>query len=87
MSRLVAALLAAAASLACWFLYFTLYWPYRGLFNEEGRYLDEATQVVHHEQSGVLVVPAIAFMVLSVAFGAAWRARRPARRAGGSSKP
>jgi NADH:ubiquinone oxidoreductase subunit 5 (subunit L)/multisubunit Na+/H+ antiporter MnhA subunit len=87
MSRLFAALLSAAASLGCWFLYFTLYWPYRGRFNEEGRYLDEATQVVHHEQSGVLVFPAVAFMVLAVAFGAVWQSRRLAPTAGGAAKP
>lgn len=57
------ALLSAAASLGCWFLYFTLYWPYRHLFDEHGRYFDADRLVVHHEQTGLLIVPAVALLL------------------------
>ncbi len=59
------ALLSAAASIGCWFLYFTLYWPYRRLFNEEGRYFDADRLVVYHEQAGLLIVPAIVVLLLA----------------------
>ncbi len=59
------ALLSAVASLGCWFLYFTQYWPYRRLFNEEGRYFDADRLVVYHEQAGLLIVPAVALLLLA----------------------
>jgi hypothetical protein len=46
-------------------LYFTLYWPYRRLFNEEGRYFDADRLVVYHEQAGLLIVPAIVVLLLA----------------------
>jgi hypothetical protein len=65
----VAALLCTAASLFFWFFYFTLYWSYRDLFNEEGRYFDESSLVVYHEQNGMLIVPALALSLLAMLFG------------------
>ena len=59
------ALLSATASLGCWFFYFTLYWPYRHLFNEEGRYFDADRLVVYHEQAGLLIVPAVVLLLLA----------------------
>jgi low affinity Fe/Cu permease len=59
------ALLSATASIGCWFLYFTLYWPYRRLFNAEGRYFDAGRLVVYHEQAGLLIVPAVALLLLA----------------------
>lgn len=68
---LLAATLISGASAALFgFLYFSLYWPYRGLFNEEGRYFNGDTLVVHHEQTGLFIVPALAFLVLAFVFAA-----------------
>jgi hypothetical protein len=69
---LVAALSCGAASLATWFLYFVLYWPYREKFDEAGRYFDETTLVVYHEQSSMLLFPAVVFFILSLGFTAFW---------------
>jgi NADH:ubiquinone oxidoreductase subunit 5 (subunit L)/multisubunit Na+/H+ antiporter MnhA subunit len=80
---LTATILCAAGSLFFWFLYFTLYWPYRNLFNEEGRYFDEDSVVVYHEQNGLMIVPALALLLLAVLFGSRWWARRRAVHAGG----
>lgn len=63
---LLAACICAAASALTWFLFFTLYWPHRTLFDEQGRYVDEAASVVYHQQSGVLAIPALIFLVLAV---------------------
>lgn len=66
--------ISAMGSLLFWFLYFSLYWPYRNLFNEQGRYFDEESVVVHHEQSGLLIIPALALLLLTVLLGRwAWR--------------
>lgn len=51
-----------------WLLYFDLYWPYRNLFNEQGRYFDESDLVVHHQQSNLLIVPALFFLLLALFF-------------------
>ncbi len=67
-----------SASLCFWFLYFSLYWPYRDLFNEDGRYFDERTSAVYHAQSSWLLLPALAFLMLAAGLGAAWRMRRRA---------
>ena len=75
--QFIAALFCGAVSLAMWFLYFALYWPYRDLFDEAGRYLDETTMVVYHEQSGLLVIPAVASSILALALTCFWHARRP----------
>ena len=63
---LLAAFLSSATTIFFGFLYFTLYWPYRDLFNEEGRYFDEQNAVVYHEQNGLLIVPTLAFLLLSL---------------------
>ena len=76
------AILSAAGSLFFWYLYFTLYWPYRGLFNGQGRYFDQDSAVLHHEQSGVLVVPALALLALAVLCTFSWRARHRGRAVG-----
>ncbi len=52
-------------------LFYALYWQYRGLFNEQGRYFDGIT--VHDEQSFVLIVPTLVFVVAAVVFGLIWR--------------
>ena len=76
--KLVAALTCAAGSVAFWSLYFTLYWVHRHKFNEAGRYVDEATMVVYHEQSGLLVIPALASSALALVFAYFWSsARKP----------
>lgn len=76
---LAAAVLSLIASLGCWFLHFTLYWPYRALFDEDGRFIDGTTMVVHHQQSGTLLLPAVALFLLAALAGAAWWGRRAAR--------
>lgn len=73
---LAATFLSAAASLVIGFFYFTLYWPFRGRFNAEGRYFDEADLAVYHAQTGLLIVPMLAFMALAILFTAIWWVRR-----------
>lgn len=73
---LAATLLCATASLACWFVYFTVYWPYRSLFDDTGRYFDAQNAVMHHAQSGLLIWPAVALSGLTVLIGFAWRTVR-----------
>ncbi|WP_290886390.1 hypothetical protein [Arenimonas sp.] len=74
---LLAAALASGASAAVFgYLYFSLYWPYRGLFNEQGRYFDAQRLVVHHDQASLLAVPLLAFLVISILFGVVWWVRR-----------
>jgi hypothetical protein len=77
---LAAAFLSASASLIFGFLYFALYWPYRNQFNEEGRYFDEADLAVYHEQTGLLIVPTLAFLILAILFASIWWVRRSATR-------
>lgn len=76
---LVAALLCAVASVASWFFYFALYWPYRDRFDKAGRYVDETSLVVYHEQSGLLAMLAVALSALTVALVLFWRFCRPKR--------
>jgi hypothetical protein len=66
----------ATASIWFWFLFFSLYWPYRNLFNEEGVYFAEDGMVVHHEQSGVLIAPALGFLLLAAIFAVLWLFRQ-----------
>jgi len=75
---LAAALLCLGVSLACWYIYFTVYWPYRNLFDETGRYFDAQTLVVYQEQGGLLIWPALALSMLTVMLGVAWRTIRSA---------
>ncbi|CAD1786732.1 hypothetical protein CPBF426_30280 [Xanthomonas arboricola pv. juglandis] len=58
------------------FFYFSFYWPYRCLFNEEGRYFDGRNLVVYHEQNGLLIVPALAFLASALFFAVVWWVRR-----------
>lgn len=70
------ALACGAASLCFGFLYVSLYWRYRELFNAEGRYFDAHSATVYHQQDGVLIVPALAFLLLALLLGFAWWLRR-----------
>jgi len=75
---LCAAILFSGATVFFGFFYFSLYWPYRTLFNEEGRYFDENTLIVYHEQNGLLIIPALACLALALLFGVSWWIRRRA---------
>lgn len=70
-----ASLLSGAGAIFFGFFYFTLYWPYRSLFNEERRYFDKQNLVVYHQQSGLLLVPTMAFLLIAIAFVGMWRVR------------
>lgn len=72
----IAALACAAGSAVCWILFFIVYWPYRALFNEQGRYVDEVMAVVYHEQSGALAIPALVLGLLAAFFAFMGRRRR-----------
>jgi hypothetical protein len=65
----------AIASALFGFFYYTLYWRYRGLFNEDGRYLDTHDLVVHHAQAAMLALPAGGFALLAIV----WFAAHPRR--------
>ncbi len=71
-----AAILSAAASLFSGFFYFAFYWPYRGQFNEDGRYFDEANLVVYHDQAGMFILPMLVFLLLAIVLVAVWWVRR-----------
>jgi len=59
-------IVSAAIALLCGLMFSFLYWPYRRLFDEEGRYFDANTAVVYHSESGVLIVPTVLFGILAV---------------------
>lgn len=71
-----AAAACSAAAFFCGALYFALYWPYRALFDAQGRYFDESESVVYHDDAAVFGAIATGFLLLAVALGASWRARR-----------
>ena len=76
-----ASFVCGATSVAFGVLYYALYWRYRGLFNEDGRYLDTHDLVMHHAQNAVLIVPAGAFALLALLLLAArWLHRVPGRK-------
>ncbi|MBU1330661.1 MAG: hypothetical protein KJ884_05870 [Gammaproteobacteria bacterium] len=75
-----ACLLCALSGLTCAALYATLYWPYRGQF-EAGRYFEAGNATVYHEQTGLLLIPALLFLALA-GWLAAMDWRRQARRPG-----
>ena len=75
-SLLAAALFSGTSAAVFGFFFFSFYWPYRDLFNEEGRYFDAHTVVVYHEQSGLLVVPTLAFLAFALLFAVVWWVRR-----------
>jgi hypothetical protein len=54
-----------------------MYWQYRELFNEQGRYFDGT--VVHHDQSFLLIVPTIAFVVAALVLGRYWCIHRQSK--------
>ena len=56
---LAASLLSAACAMLFAFLYYSLYWRYRTLFNEQGRYFDATEMVVHYDSAFYLIVPAV----------------------------
>lgn len=70
-------------SLACWALYFTLYWPWRDLFDAEGRHFDERSAVVYSAQSATWGLPAAVFLLAALAM-AGLALRRPE---GGACSP
>lgn len=72
---LVASGLSAAVSLVSAALYALLYWPHRGKFDVQGRYFDAASHVVHHEQSRMLLWPALGFLLVAALLLMAWRNR------------
>jgi hypothetical protein len=46
--------------------YYLSYWRWRGLFNEEGRYFHEPDAVVYHQQSAMLLLPAVLAAVVAI---------------------
>jgi len=82
---LASAALCLLAAVGCGYFYAVLYWPYRALFDPDGRYLDEATMVVYHQQTGVLLVFAVVFFALAMLAGAAWFSSRRFPGGAGSS--
>jgi cell division protein FtsX len=75
---LCAAFLSGTGAVIFWFLYFSLYWQYRDLFNEIGRYYDEQDWVMYYEQDSVLIFPALAFSAFALLFIFSWWVRRRA---------
>ncbi|KAF1021051.1 MAG: hypothetical protein GAK30_02075 [Paracidovorax wautersii] len=76
---LIAISLCATASAIFGFLYYGLYWKYRDLFNENGRYFDETDSVVYQDEAAILIVPAIALLVLALGLGVLWWRRHRSR--------
>lgn len=69
------------------FVYYSVYWRYRALFDEQGRYFDEAASVVYHDDASIFIVPVLAFFLLAFLFGRLWWIRRRSafpRATGGS---
>lgn len=82
---LLAATLASGTLAAIFgFFYLFLYWPYRDLFNDEGRYFDQQGLVVYHEQASLLMIPALAFLVLALLFAVVLWVRRAGAGSGNS---
>ncbi|MFT3814600.1 MAG: hypothetical protein QM740_14670 [Acidovorax sp.] len=84
---LAAACLCTAASAFFGFLYYDLYWKYRDLFNEEGRYFDEQGLIVYHDDAAYFIVPTVVAFLLAFLLTAIWWARRRTiviRSAGGA---
>lgn len=65
----ISAIFSLVGALIFSYLYFDLYWRHRGLFNEQGRYFDQNTLVVYHEQNSILFLPEITLLLLSLVFG------------------
>jgi len=72
---LIASIASLVTSLIFFFLYFHLYWPYRALFNSEGIYFDTQANAVYHEDSGILILPAVLLLIIALALCKIWRHR------------
>ena len=46
-------------------LFYVYYWQWRGLFNEEGRYVYEPEALVFHDESVFLIVPFVVFALFA----------------------
>lgn len=68
---LATALIAGLAASLCGFLFHALYWRYRDLFNEQGRYFNANETVVYDDSAFVFIFPAIVLGAVAV-----WAARR-----------
>ena len=66
----------AAAGFAAFF--YMLYWQWRGLFNEQGRYYHAPEAVVYHEDAALFILPTLAFALLFL--GLLWAARASRRK-------
>lgn len=64
----IVASLLAVVSLCLWFLFYDLYWQHRGDFNAAGRYFDAMSGVMYHDQSWLLIVPVLGFLLASLLF-------------------
>jgi hypothetical protein len=62
----VASAISAAGATVFGAFFWFYYWRWRGLFNEEGRYFHEPDAVVFHEQSAVLLLPAVSGAVVAI---------------------
>lgn len=72
----LAALFSALMSSLFGYLYFELYWRWRDLFYENGRYFDEQEAVVYQDDSAILIVPALFCALLTLLLTVAWRRAR-----------
>lgn len=70
--------LSALGSALLGWLYYDLYWRWRAHFNSEGRYFDEESMVVYHQQSSALAIP-LALCGLWL-FASLWLALRRKRK-------
>ncbi|OYY49833.1 MAG: hypothetical protein B7Y48_04845 [Methylophilales bacterium 28-44-11] len=77
---LFASLFSLATSVIFFFLFFRMYWPYRALFDTEGRYFDIETLVVYQEVSGILLLPALGLMIFAMILLSVWYTRRNQNR-------
>ena len=69
---LAAGLLSSLAAL--WFavLYYSLYWRYRDLFDEQGRYFDAEQLVVYDDSAFVFIVPAVLLGLIAALLARWW---------------
>jgi hypothetical protein len=74
--------LCAVASFFFWFLFYDLYWQHSGDFNAAGRYFDMMTGVVYGDQSRLLLIPTLGFLLLSILFARLWWQCRKKKIAG-----
>ena len=67
------------AALSCgvmsWFwgvLYYSLYWKYRNLFYDNGRYYEEMENTVYTDDYAIYLIPTLFFLFLTIFLGAWW---------------